>query len=169
MPLPRDVLVSRLKNELAICQRCLRHPIVVEEEAFDEFPLGIELSLVQIPAYEIFNGQLRKRHHHRISLSISNDYPFHKPQVTWLTPIFHPNIMMPEDGGFLCNKLLEDWSFNSTLLMFIKGIEYLLMNPNPSSPFGTDTCTLAAEYFNRVGKVTPPVVSVPSPRVVRTE
>ena len=169
MALPRDVLVSRLKNELSICQRCLRHPIVVEGEAFNEFPLGIELSLVQIPAYEIFNGQLRKRYHHRISMSISNEYPFHKPQVTWLTPIFHPNIMMPEDGGFLCNKLLEDWSFNSTLLMFIKGIEYLLMNPNPGSPFGTDTCTLAAEYFNRVGKVTPPAVSVPSPRVVRAE
>lgn len=167
MPLPRDVLIARLKNELSICQRCLRHPIVVEEEAFDDFPLEIELSLLQIPAYELLNNKIGKRSFHRISISISDEYPFQKPQVTWMTPIFHPNIMTPEDGGFLCNKLLEDWSFNSTLLMFVKGIEYLLMNPNPASPFGTESCTLAAEYFNRAGKVTPPVASVPLPKVVR--
>ncbi len=165
--MPREVLISRLRNELSICQRCLRHPIVVGEEAFDEFPVEIELSLVQIPALELVEYRIGKRYHHRMALSISDEYPFHKPQVTWLTPIFHPNIMMPEDGGFLCNKLLEDWSFNSTLLMFIKGIEYLLMNPNPASPFGTETCTLAAEYFNRSGKASPPVPSVPLPKVVR--
>ncbi|MEM0449392.1 MAG: ubiquitin-conjugating enzyme E2 [Methanomassiliicoccales archaeon] len=167
MPLPREVLVSRLKNELAICQRCLKHPIEIEENAFSTFPLEIEMLLVQIPGYELINGQIRKRYHHRFSLTITADYPFQKPQVTWLTPIFHPNIMMPEDGGFLCNKLLDEWSFNSTLLMFIKGIEYLLLNPNPSSPFGTETCTLAAEYFNRTRKTGGPLISVPLPKVVR--
>lgn len=167
MPLPRAVLISRLKNELAICQRCLRHPIVIGEESFRYFPVEVELSLVQIPGYELVGGQARMRYHHRFCMSIAEDYPFQKPQVTWLTPIFHPNIMMPEDGGFLCNKLLDDWSFNSTLLMFIKGIEYLLLNPNPSSPFGTETCTLAAEYFNKVKKVAPPLASAPLPRVVK--
>lgn len=169
MPLPREVLIARLKNELAICQRCLRHPIVAGEEAFEDFPLEVELSLVQIPGYELADGQVRRRFHHRFSMAITEDYPFQKPLIAWRTPIFHPNIMMPEDGGFLCNKLLDDWSFNSTLLMFIKGIEYLLLNPNPSSPFGTETCTLAAEYFNRVKKVAPPMASAPLPRVVRAE
>jgi ubiquitin-conjugating enzyme E2 C len=167
MPLPREVLIARLRNELAICQRCLRHPIVADIDALDTFPVGVEMSLLQIPGYELAQGRLRKRYHHRFSMTITEDYPFHKPQVTWLTPIFHPNIMMPEDGGFLCNKLLDDWSFNSTLLMFIKGIEYLLLNPNPASPFGTETCTLAAEYFNRVQKVALPLASAPLPKVVR--
>jgi hypothetical protein len=167
MPLPREVLASRLKNELAICQRCLRHPILMDEGAFEEFPLDIKLSLVQIPGYELVDGRARKRYHHRFCMTITEDYPFQKPQVTWRTPIFHPNIMMPDDGGFLCNKLLEDWSFNSTLLMFIKGIEYLLLNPNPTSPFGTETCTLAAEFFNRAGRVAPPLASAPLPRVVK--
>ena len=75
--------------------------------------------------------------------------------------------MAPEDGGLLCNKLLDDWSFNSTLLMFIKGIEYLLLNPNPSSPFGTETCTSAAQYFNTLKRPQPPVATVPLPKVVR--
>lgn len=169
MPLPRDVLAARLRNELAICQRCLKHPITIGDGAFSEFPAEVEMSLVQIPGYELVNGQLRRRFHHRFAMTITADYPFQKPQVSWLTPIFHPNIMMPEDGGFLCNKLLDDWSFNSTLLMFVKGIEYLLLNPNPLSPFGTETCTLAAEYFNKAHMVGVPLASVPLPKVVRSQ
>jgi len=168
MPLPREILVTRLRNELAICQRCLRHPIAAGEGAFDSFPVDIEISLVQIPGYEqMKGGGVRKRYHHRFTMEIDEDYPFKKPQVVWRTPIFHPNIMMPEDGGFLCNKLLDDWSFNSTLLMFIKGIEYLLLNPNPGSPFGTETCTAAAQYFNTVKRVQLPMAIVPLPKVVR--
>jgi ubiquitin-protein ligase len=98
---------------------------------------------------------------------IGKDYPFEKPTVIWLTPIFHPNIMMPEDGGHLCTKLLEDWSFNSTMISFIKGVESLVMSPNPSSPFGTDSCTAAAEYFNNGEKRLPPMLSAPAPKVVR--
>lgn len=167
MPLPREILVARLRNELSICQRCLRHPIGADEAAFESFPVGMEISLVQIPGYERVDGQVRKRFHHRFYMEITEDYPFEKPYVMWRTPIFHPNIMMPEDGGFLCNKLLDDWSFNSTLLMFIKGIEFLLLNPNPQSPFGTESCTAAAQYFNTVRKVPLPVASVPLPKVVR--
>jgi len=168
MSLPREILISRLRNELAICQRCLRHPIAVGEGAFTSFPIVVEISLVQIPGYEALrDGAMKRRYHHRFSLEITEEYPFKKPQVVWRTPIFHPNIMMPEDGGFLCNKLLDDWNFNSTLLMFIKGIEFLLLNPNPGSPFGTETCTAAAQYFNTVKKVQLPLASVPLPKVVR--
>jgi ubiquitin-conjugating enzyme E2 C len=167
MPLPREILETRLKNELAICQRCLRHPIHIGEEVFAEFPITVEISLLQIPGYELIDGEIKRRYHHRFKLEIGDEYPFEKPYVVWRTPIFHPNIMMPEDGGFLCNKLLEDWNFNSTLLMFIKGIEYLLLNPNPTSPFGTETCTAAAQHFNTVKRPQPPMVTAPLPKVVR--
>jgi len=168
MPLPREILEARLKNELAICQRFLRHPIHIGEQAFAEYPISVEISLLQIPGYEQANEEIKRRYHHRFLLEISEEYPFEKPNVVWRTPIFHPNIMMPDDGGFLCNKLLEDWNFNSTLLMFIKGIEYLLLNPNPTSPFGTETCTAAAQYFNTVKKTQPPMVTAPLPKVVRS-
>lgn len=168
MPLPREILETRLKNELTICQRILRHPIHIGEDAFADYPITIEISLLQIPGYELANGAIRRRFNHRFKLEISEQYPFEKPYVVWQTPIFHPNIMMPEDGGFLCNKLLDDWNFNSTLLMFVKGIEYLLLYPNPSSPFGTETCTAAAQYFNTVKKPQPPMVTAPLPKVVRS-
>ena len=57
--------------------------------------------------------------------------------------------MPPEDGGYVCTKLLDKWTFNSNLIAFIKGIEVLLASPNPKSPFENDTCTRAAEYFNK--------------------
>jgi ubiquitin-protein ligase len=102
-------------------------------------------------------------------MEISEDYPYQKPLVIWATPIFHPNIMVPEDGGFVCTKLLENWGFDSNLLLFIKGIEALLSNPNPTSPYGTESCTRAAELFNRQPYVPPGGAPPPKrklPRIV---
>lgn len=69
--------------------------------------------------------------------------------------------MPPEEGGYVCTKLLEEWKFKSNLVTFIKGIETLLANPNPKNPFGTDTCTRAAEYFNKNPYIIPKVDKKP--------
>jgi len=103
---------------------------------------------------------------HRMAVIISDEYPMEKPIVKWQTPIFHPNIMPPEDGGYVCTKLLENWDFSSNLMTFIKGIESLLANPNPKSPFGNDSCTRAAAHFNRT-KYRPPVIMDQSDRRIR--
>ena len=66
----------------------------------------------------------------------------------------------------MCTKLLSEWSFNSTLLTFVKGIESLLMAPNGESPFGTSSCTEAAAFFNS-GTRTLPIVTTTLPKVVR--
>ena len=108
------------------------------------------------------------RFHHRFRMLIGKDYPFEKPTVVWLTPIFHPNIMMPEDGGHLCTKLLEDWSFNSTIIIVHQGRRVAGHDPQSLQPFGTDSCTAAAEYFNHGEKRLPPMLSVPAPKVVRS-
>ncbi|MCQ5375540.1 MAG: hypothetical protein NO474_02960 [Methanomassiliicoccales archaeon] len=169
MSLPLDILISRLRNELAICSRYLRHPIDLSDENLRSFPIDIEIELKGVPGFVYENGRIEKRYEHRFSILIGRDYPFEKPLVIWRTPIFHPNIMMPEDGGHLCTKLLDEWGFNSTLLSFIKGIEALLLAPNPSSPFGTESCTSAASYFNRAKVKTPPIVYSPTPKVVRAD
>ena len=38
----------------------------------------------------------------------------------------------------------------------------------PASPFGTETCTAAAQHFNTVKKPQPPIVTAPLPKVVRS-
>jgi len=167
MGLPLDLLKTRLKNEMVVCSRYLRHAIEMDEISSSPFPVEIKVDMKEIPALELSEEGLRKREDHRFSIIINEEYPFEKPLVIWRTPIFHPNIMIPEDGGHVCIKLLDDWNLNSTVLSFIKGIEAMLMNPNPLSPFGTESCTRAAEYFNSSGTRGPPIIHKPSVKIVR--
>jgi len=166
MPLPADVLRERIKNEVVLCQRELRHHITVSDPMLSSFPIMISVTLLRVPGPDWEDGKVVHRFVHRMSMIIAEDYPMEKPIVKWQTPIFHPNIMPPEEGGYVCTKLLENWDFRSTLVSFIKGIESLLVNPNSASPFGNDRCTMAAAYFNR-NKYNPPVVMDQTDRRIR--
>lgn len=167
MTLPLEILYIRLRNELEACQGYLPESFDLGEGHLTSFPLKVDITLGRTPGPVMENGKLTYRYHHQLQLIIGREYPFEKPLVIWRTPIFHPNIMMPEDGGHVCIKLLSDWSFNSTLSTFIKGLESLLLSPNGTSPFGTDTCTAAAHYFNFGPKRQLPIVLPASPKVVR--
>jgi len=166
MPLPTDVLRERVRNEIELCQRELRHHISVSDPTLSSFPIMVSVTLLRVPGPDWEEGKVVHRFVHRISMIITEDYPMEKPIVKWQTPIFHPNIMPPEEGGYVCTKLLENWSFRSTLVSFIKGIESLLVNPNPANPFGNDRCTMAAAYFNR-NKYNSPLVMDQSDRRIR--
>lgn len=166
MDLPIEMLLKRLRNELkASAGYVIAAPNLKEPQNL-EWPIDVVIELKQVPAYFMVGGERKVRYSHRFRMTIDKEYPQRKPVVNWLTPISHPNIMMPEDGGHMCTKLLEEWDFNSTMISFIKGVEALLITPNATSPFGTDSCTAAAEYFNKRPHNLPPIVRVPPPRVV---
>jgi hypothetical protein len=40
--------------------------------------------------------------HHEGEFYLHRDYPRRPPQIIWHTPIFHPNILSPADGGGVC-------------------------------------------------------------------
>ncbi len=164
MGLPSEILQARIENELGMCRRYLRHDIVCERG--HGLPMEVMVHMHDTYGLWVNDDKVVPRCEHRFLLTISEDYPFEKPRVCWDTPIFHPNIMMPADGGHVCIKQLEGWSFNSTLLSFIKGMEYLISNPNPASPFGTDSCTVAAEYHNRAGMGKGPEPQKTGPRIL---
>lgn len=166
MPLPLDVLRVRVRNEIEICQRELKHHISVSDPTLATFPVMVNVTLLRVPGPDWEEGRVVHRFVHRMAIIITEDYPVEKPIVKWLTPIFHPNIMTPEDGGYVCTRLLEKWDFGSNLAMFIRGVEALLVNPNPRNPFGNDTCTRAAAYFNR-NRYQPPTVMDQSDRRIR--
>ncbi|MDD2533068.1 MAG: ubiquitin-conjugating enzyme E2, partial [Candidatus Methanomethylophilaceae archaeon] len=109
-----------------------------------DFPIEIDVHVSNVIGYEAPGKMITD---HEFLIIITEEYGEKKPEVRWRSRIFHPNIMGPEDGGYICIKLLNEWSFGTTLLSFIKGVEYLISDPNPRSPFGTDTCMEAAEYF----------------------
>ncbi|OPY31276.1 MAG: Ubiquitin-conjugating enzyme [Methanomassiliicoccales archaeon PtaU1.Bin124] len=167
MSLPEELLRSRLQNEIAACRRSLKVQLDISDEGLANFPINLDVTLLQVPGPVMEGSKIVYRYNHRFRMIISKEYPFEKPLIIWQTQIFHPNIMGPEDGGHLCTRLLSDWNFNSNLLSFIKGIESLLIEPNGTSPFGTDSCTRAAQYFNAQGNKVAPVAKVVKPKVHR--
>lgn len=158
MPLPLDVLASRLKNEIEECHRHLPHFIEASDPYLESLPVSVNVALLRIPGPVWDRDHLVTRYFHRLQIIITEEYPYEKPIVKWQTPVFHPNIMEPRDGGYVCTKLLDHWDFKSNLATFIKSLEILLTNPNPDNPFGSDSCTRAAEYFNQ-HKYLPPLIS----------
>jgi ubiquitin-conjugating enzyme E2 C len=167
MGLPPDILSARVRNELDICRRSLRHrfePVAGEAGAF---PLEIDVTLVKTPGPVMKEGKVAHAYEHRLKIIVTEEYPYEKPIVRWQSPIFHPNIMLARDGGYVCTKLLDDWSFSSNLSSFVKGLESLLMNPNPDNPYASESCMLASRHFCEHPYRPPVVVSeAPAPRVL---
>lgn len=58
------------------------------------------------------DGRLMVRNSHRCEVYLHLDYPRRPPVVTWLTPVFHPNILGPERNGGVC---LGSWSAAESL------------------------------------------------------
>ncbi len=169
MPLPIELLRSRMKNEIRLCKEELPHPMKVSDPSLSRFPLQISISLVRTPGPVLKSGKVAHRFSHKFQMYVTDQYPYEKPIVRWRTPIFHPNIMVPEDGGYVCTKLLDNWSFSSNLVTFIKGVETLLANPNPANPYGTESCIEAAKHFSK-HEYRPPLLvkrKKPRPRIVR--
>jgi hypothetical protein len=147
MTLPMNILRSRLVNELAMCRYSLDYPIECSDDDFSELPVTLQVSMTGVPGPVLVSGKVEDRTEHGMQIIITPEYPYEKPIVRWQTPIFHPNIMLPRDGGYVCTKLLDSWSFSSNLLGFIKGVESLLANPNPMNPYRSESCMLASETF----------------------
>ena len=146
MGLPREVLLRRLANELQRCSGYIGSKIRFDPNEV-VFPVEITVNMINVPAYARVDGSVVPIKDHRYKVVISNEYPYEKPRAKWETPIFHPNIMPPEDGGYVCIKLLDKWSFGSTLLSFIKAVEHLVGNPNAMNPFGADVCMEASKFY----------------------
>jgi len=147
--LPTDILRRRIKHELDMCIRKLDHVMGIEDPQLKEFPIKVMVTLKNTPGPIVKKNKLDHKFTHQFKMMITDEYPYEKPIVLWESLIFHPNIQLPQDGGHVCTKLLDTWNFQSNLLAFIKGIETLLANPNPKSPWGTNSCTRAAQYFNQ--------------------
>jgi ubiquitin-protein ligase len=142
MGLVRPILLKRINNEIDGLNTYLELSISnVPEDV--EFPIVLSISLMNAPA-QVSEDEVARGH--QFDLILSEDYPFERPRANWRTQIFHPNIMMPEDGGFVCVKTLDNWSFGSNLTSFVVGVENLLADPNPMNPYGTDSCMQASKW-----------------------
>ena len=87
----------------------------------------------------------------RLDVRFPNDYPFSAPQLSFITPILHPNI----SGQTICLDILgETWKPTMTLGKLLVSIRSLLNEPNFSSPLNSDAASLykknKKEYHKQV-------------------
>lgn len=156
--LPKEILIDRILNELVVCKRKFKHNFFIMNKSLNELPIEVDVEMFNTPAPVRHGKKVEIVYSHKFKLYITEDYPYKKPSVHWETDIFHPNIMDPIEGGFVCTNILSRWNFRSNLYMFIKGIEALLSNPNPDNAFETPTCEQAADYFKRYDFKPPEIV-----------
>ncbi len=145
--LPEAILRKRVQNEIAQVVRKTEHAVVVKDRSFSSWPAVLDIVLKNSPGPVKRGDRVTTKYTHKVRITITKEYPYQKPIVEWQSEIFHPNIMDPFDGGYVCTKLLDRWTAQDNLYKFIIGLESLLANPNANDPYGTCSCKDAALYF----------------------
>ncbi|CAD5211496.1 unnamed protein product [Bursaphelenchus okinawaensis] len=81
----------------------------------------------------------------KISLEFGPEYPFKPPRISFLTPIYHPNV---NAKGDVCLTLLaiENWKPAVTLATVISSLISLINNPEPERGLSLE---IVAEYVNK--------------------
>lgn len=76
-----------------------------------------------------------------LDIKVPDNYPFHPPEVKFVTPICHPNVHLKT--GDVCLDLLKTtWSPAYTLAFTLTAIHSLLTSPEPDSPLNVDAAAL---------------------------
>jgi len=81
----------------------------------------------------------------QLKVQIPDRYPFTPPSITFLTPVYHPNI---DPEGRICLSALKpkpagNWSVTLNIITVLASIRVLLSEPNLSDPLMAD---IANEY-----------------------
>merc|ERR1719152_884604 len=76
----------------------------------------------------------------KLSLKFPTSYPYEAPQVTFITPCFHPNV---DQFGNICLDILKDkWSAAYTVETVLLSLQSLLGEPNNDSPLNQQAAEL---------------------------
>ena len=80
---------------------------------------------------------------YKMKLSFPSGYPFKAPQVSFMTPCFHPNV--DQHGNICLDILKENWSACYSVKTILLSIQSLLGEPNNDSPLNCHAASLWSE------------------------
>ena len=83
----------------------------------------------------------------KLKLEFTPSYPYESPNVTFVTPMFHPNIY--EDGNICLDILHENWAPTYNISSILLSISSLLTDPNPDSPANPKAARLYKQDINK--------------------
>jgi ubiquitin-protein ligase len=94
--------------------------------------------------------RLAIRNLHRCTLYLHREYPRRPPIVTWLTPVFHPNLLPPDRNGGVC---IGSWSAAESLADLCLRLRDLVSyrTLNPSDALDLEAARWASEHAVRPG------------------
>ena len=77
----------------------------------------------------------------KLRIELGPEYPLSPPKVSFLTPMFHPNVDF-KTGEICLDILKSDWSPAWGIATVCRAIVALLESPNPESPLNCDAGNL---------------------------
>ena len=75
-----------------------------------------------------------------LRIEFPKDYPFKPPKVTFLTPIYHPNVN--KEGRISATSFADPWSPAHTITLVLRSLVELLANPNKDDPLEPESFRL---------------------------
>lgn len=79
---------------------------------------------------------------YKISVNFPDQFPFKPPTMTFITPIYHANVMLGDEvgkNGTICwNTLKEDWSPALQMTKVLLTLQQLMACPNVLSAYNHD-------------------------------
>lgn len=157
--LPEPIWRRRIDREFALMQQ--------SGYAFSSNADKTEYELaLEGPGLSLEGNAVLPRTTHSVRIRLTREFPYAGGiEVTWLSPIFHPNIR--SEDGKVCIQLLNAWSADVTVANLVAGIISLLEHPNPSDPLNKP----AADYFlahpDALNSPRPPETNLPKrPRIL---
>lgn len=111
------------------------------------------------PGLVVQDDVLAIRHVHRCTLYLHRDYPRRPPVVTWLTPVFHPNLLGPDRNGGVC---IGSWSAAESLADLCHRLRELVTYRavNPHDALDLDAASWVLEHGVEPGDALEPLAGM---------
>jgi len=124
-------------NNIALKRTKREFSEVVETEEFKSKEIGLEMVGDDWSHYKAFiTGPPDTPYHggkFYLDVKMTENYPFHAPEVKFLTKVWHPNIS--SQTGVICLDILNgQWAAILTIRTVLLSITALLAAPEPDNP-----------------------------------